>query len=78
MTPELRKDLERFGRVETDTVTWVPKWYNYWHCFTGNQERDAIISELSEKYPGYSFYKDRCINGNRIFRVINIYKNTEE
>lgn len=74
MTKELRKDLERYGRVEMDTVTWVPQWYNYWHCYTGQQDRDEIIKEMSEKYPEYSFGKGEAHINNVIYMVINIYK----
>lgn len=76
MTEELRRDLERFGRVEGDTVNWVPvgQWYSYWHCYVGTWERDAIIKEFSEKYPDYSFGIGECHINNVIYPVINIYK----
>ena len=76
MTDELRKDLERYGQVQMDTVTWVPigQWYNYWHCYCGLKGRDEIIAEMSEKYPDYRFSPERCICNNHIYYVINIYK----
>lgn len=76
MTKELKKDLERYGRVEMDTVTWVPvgQWYNYWKCYTGLQDREPIIAELSKKYPGYLFGMGEAHCNNIIYQVITIYK----
>ena len=74
MKASLREELEKYGRVEMDTVTWVPEWYNYWHCYTGRQDRDAIIAELSKKYPDYSFSKGEAHINNVIYDVIHIYK----
>lgn len=73
MKEELRKDLERFGRVEIDSATWVHPWVDYWRLYCG-KHRDLLIKILSRKYPAYTFHKGESVIHPKIYEVIIIEK----
>ena len=70
MTKEMRKDLERFGRVEMDSKTWVHPWTTYYHLYC-KRHHDLLIKLLSKKYPDFYFYHGECHICNTIYHVIN-------
>lgn len=70
MTSEMKKDLERFGRVEKDYKTWVRPWTPYYNLYCGDRHRDILVKVLSRKYEDFIFYKGECHICNNIYMVI--------
>lgn len=73
MNKEMRKRLERFGRVETDFKTWVQPWETYWHLYC-KRHHDLLVKVLARKYPDYDFSRGECRIRETIYQVIHIYK----
>lgn len=73
MNKEMRKRLERFGRVETDSKTWVHPWETYWHLYCNKHHR-LLVKILSKMYTDYYFSLGECHICGTIYKVINISK----
>lgn len=71
MTKEMKQELERFGRVETDYATWVHPWREYWRLYC-KSHHDLLIKVLSKKYPDFYFYHGESHICNTIYHVIKI------
>lgn len=72
MDKEMRKRLEKFGQVESDSKTWVHPWETYWHLYC-KSHHDLLVKVLRKMYPDYSFSRGECHICGTIFQVINIY-----
>ena len=73
MNKEMRKRLEVFGRVETDSKTWVHPWETYWVWYC-KKHHDMLIRVCSKIYPEYVFQLGESVICNTIYKVINISK----
>jgi len=73
MDKEMIKRLEKFGRVESDSKTWVHPWKTYWHLYC-KKHHDLLIKVLSKMYPEYLFYRGECHICGTIYQVIEISK----
>ena len=73
MDEKLKKDIERFGRIEPDYATWVHPWREYWMLFCNNHI-DLLVKILNAKYNDYTFYKGEAHICNTIYKVIIINK----
>ena len=77
MDKEMLKDLEKLGRIQPDSKTWVHPWITYWHWWV-SENRDEVIKEFSEKYKNYHFYKAEAHINNVIYEIINIDEKNEK
>lgn len=73
MNDEMLKDLEKLGKVQSSSKTWVHPWVTYWHWWVA-ENRDEVIKEFSQKYKNYFFYKAEAHINNVIYQIINIDK----
>lgn len=69
----MTKRLEKFGRVEADSKTWVHPWETYYHLYC-NKHRKLLVKILSKMYTDYSFSLGECHICGTIYEVINISK----
>ena len=76
MTDEMKKDLERFGRIEKDYKTWIHPWKPYYTLYC-KRHHSLLVKTLSRKYPKYSFCVGEAHICNTIYRVINIGRKEE-
>lgn len=73
MEKEMKRRLERFGIVETDSKTWVHPWETYWILYC-KSHHNLLIKVLNRMYPNYQFFLGESHINNTIYKVINIYK----
>ena len=73
MDKEIRKRLERFGRVETDYKTWVHPWETYWRLYC-KKHHGLLVKILSKMYTDYTFSLGESHFRETIIKVIIINK----
>jgi len=73
MEKEMRKRLEKFGRVETDSKTWVHPWETYWRLYC-KKHHGLLVKILSKMYTDYTFSLGESHICGTIFKVIIINK----
>ena len=73
MEKEMTKRLEKFGRVETDSKTWVHPWETYWRLYC-KKHHGLLVKILSKMYPNYTFSLGESHICGTIFKVIIINK----
>lgn len=73
MDKEIRKRLEKFGRIEPDLRTWIHPWKTYWHLYC-KKHHSLLVKILNKMYKGYHFSLGECHICGTIYKVINISK----